>query len=124
MTTCSPVPVSSVYLLLSGPTGLVTGPAAQCPECQLLRERVCDSVITRLRISGTMAGLENQIRGLSLGPGPPVVTRYMTGLSPGPGLMAASRGHQPRTASSLGSVTQGPSPTILNSRAASRNDAR
>ena len=71
-----------------------------------------------------MAGLENQIRGLSLGPGPPVVTRYMTGLSPGPGLMAASRGHQPRTASSLGSVTQGPSPTILNSRAASRNDAR
>ena len=68
-----------------------------------------------------MAGLENQIRGLSLGPGPPVVTRYMTSLSPGPGLMAASRGHQPRTASI---VTQGPSPIILNTRAASRNDAR
>ena len=71
-----------------------------------------------------MAGLENQIRGLSLGPGPPVVTRYMTGLSPGPGLMAASRVAQPRTASSLGPTVPGPSPTILNQRAASRNDAR
>ena len=69
-----------------------------------------------------MAGLENQIRGLSLGPGPPVVTRYMTGLSPG--LMAASRVAQPRTASSLGPSVPGPSPTLLNQRAASRNDAR
>ena len=53
-----------------------------------------------------MADLENQIRSLSLGPGPPAVTRYMSG----PGLVAASRG-----------VT---SPAIINGRAASRNDAR
>ena len=64
-----------------------------------------------------MADLENQIRSLSLGPGPPVVTRYMSG----PGLVTASRGQQqPRT----GPVVQVTSPAILNGRTASRNDAR
>ena len=69
---------------------------------------------------GEMAGLENQIRSLSLGPGPSV-NRFMTGA------MTASRAaQQPRTVSSMGggSMIHVVSPTLLNGRSGSRNDTR